>query len=166
MSRYLQDLIKHPSWLHAQPEVIKVAFQIEEGVLPCEEMLYDAIMAWAKYTPNMQSALEHKADGPFEGVDDSTASVQPIKQTTSLYDPEQEAAKVASLSATPPEDEEETPTVICFAEDRKEGLAEILQYIRFPLMEPAYLVNNVEKDHHVMELPGVRDLVSHTIHVK
>ncbi|ORZ02551.1 hypothetical protein BCR43DRAFT_13249 [Syncephalastrum racemosum] len=155
VGRYLQELVKHPSWLHAQPKVIKAAFQIEEGVMPSEETLYDAIMAWAKFIPVKQFEPDDKSNSPPR--DDSKVSIHAIQGDTSSYDPAYEV-----VEATSPSSESvnaETSTTACFIEDRKEGLAEILQYIRFPLMDPAYLANNVEKDPHVMGLPGVRDLL-------
>lgn len=117
-ARNLTTLIKQPSWLEAKAAVVKKAMQIEEGILPTEEELYEALMEWAKYPATQQKITDQEQEGK-DGTKDSNG----------------------------------------IADDRQGDLAEIIQFIRFPLIQPTFLATVIENDPFIMKLDCTRDLV-------
>ena len=108
-----------------------MALQIDEGALPSEECLYESVILWAKYGSLKKASLLLDDDDDDDDDDDKKEEGIDVEDDD-LFD----------------------------LEDRRGDLADVLQYIRFPMIDPAFLVNVVEKDPFVMDLPGVRDLVS------
>lgn len=44
----MKALVAHPYWLYVKPKIIKMALDIEEGDLPEETELYEAVLLWAR----------------------------------------------------------------------------------------------------------------------
>ncbi|KAI7896598.1 uncharacterized protein EV154DRAFT_547250 [Mucor mucedo] len=164
----MKALIAHPSWLYAQPRVIKMALEIGEGDLPAETELYKAVLLWAKQRLDKITI-----------IDDTKEDVEKLSMTrtqllASVVDVEPLA--ISSAVVEPDDDDEEeqkhsldrevhvthvTNRVIAPLEphDLEIHLASILQSIRFPMMPPAFLANKIESDSFIMNIEGMRDML-------
>ncbi|KAI9247513.1 hypothetical protein BDA99DRAFT_526080 [Phascolomyces articulosus] len=196
VSSHFVELIKNPAWLRARPNVLKMALQIDEGIIPSEESLYESVVAWAKYGMIKKASLLLD-DHPCHDVEVKETSVGNISSVAQQQNEEvdrkdqekgggadnddnDQGVDKQSLRQKQPlnvviqndnntntnhginsdgDDDVEEELFDDDFEDRRMDLAAILQYIRFPLIHPSFLVNVVEKDPFVMDLPGVRDLL-------
>ncbi|KAI9311576.1 hypothetical protein BX666DRAFT_1996463 [Dichotomocladium elegans] len=186
VSHALYLLLKTPQWLHAKPNVVKMTLAISEGFLPKEEELYEDVIAWAKYIPDRHprydpTAAETEPDQHLNPtaasdrrvvgsicinddcdtiLDDNSASkrdmVTMVKSERVPHEGHTEMTDNKANSEPPLllSDEEKM-----MASERRAELVDILQYIRFPLMDAKFIANVVEKDPFVMELDGIRDLL-------
>ncbi|KAG2218185.1 hypothetical protein INT45_003611 [Circinella minor] len=170
VSNHFVELVKNPAWLRAKSNVLKMALQIDEGMLPCEESLYESVVSWAKYGKmnnpafllvddendhNAKEQVEETSVGNTFGVDQKHHDEDNRKN-------ENENDNSQAMIQSDNDNDDDNENGLSFEDelnDRQGDLAEILQYIRFPLIPPSFLVNVVEKDSFVMNLPGVRDLL-------
>ncbi|KAI9490531.1 hypothetical protein BDB00DRAFT_837547 [Zychaea mexicana] len=200
VSNHFVDLIKNPAWLRARPNVLKMALQIDEGLIPSEEVLYESVVSWAKHGMINKALLLLSDDDDDDDDDDEEVVVEEtgVGNTTpsnssssasttvaktnehhhhrSQQQQQRQQLQKGQLKKTDElgiqhqdqdegDDDNTTGDGLFLVddgggmEDRRANLAEILQYIRFPLIQPTFLVNVVETDPFVMDLPGVRDLL-------
>lgn len=165
----MKALIIHPSWMYAQPRVIKMALEIGEGDLPAETELYKAVLLWAKQRLDKITIIDDIKEDEVEKL-----SMTRTQLLASVVDVEPLA--ISSAVVEPDEDDEEeqkhsldrevhvtriTNRVIAPLDphDLEIHLANILQSIRFPMMPPEFLANKVECDSFIMNIEGMKDMV-------
>ena len=149
-----------------------MALQIDEGMLPSEESLYESVVSWAKYGKMEKATLLAVDDNDHDDKEDEQVKETSVGNTFGVDQKHQDdehsgeddndSSNNKSVIQSGSHSESDDENGLSFddeLEDRQGDLAEILQYIRFPLIQPSFLVNVVEKDSFVMDLPGVRDLV-------
>jgi hypothetical protein len=94
---YAEDfatLIKHPSFMAANPNLIVAALELEVGNFPKEEQIFEALIQWAKYHSikvsqvDMYSAYFKSVSTSFENLTlDSMGADLPIPDTSSSSTP-------------------------------------------------------------------------------
>lgn len=170
----MKALIAHPSWLYAQPRVIKMALDIEEGDLPAEIELYKAVLLWAKQRQDKITII-----GDLKQEEVEKLSMTRTQLLASVVDVEPLAISSAVVELDEDDEEEQkhsldqevhvtriTNRVITPLEphDLELNLANILQSIRFPMMPPDFLANKVESDSFIMTIDGMKDMVISNIY--
>lgn len=171
----MKTLIKHSSWLYANPRVIKMALDIEEGDLPEETDLYEAVLLWAKQREDKITIIEYKAQKEVKNPSmtrtqllASVVDVEPLAISSAVVEPDEddevEEDRKVSFNEEEPEKKLVTNAERVIApvdpHDLQLDLANILQCIRFPMMPPDFLANSVETDSYIMGIGGMKDMVS------